>query len=233
MKATLVVVGLLACKQGPEHPEVELVLGVGGIPPQGFRCKVAAESDSLLMSTARTCNGTDCRFALMIDFVDMGPSGGEAPSCRPLEVRAWCTDPNHDCATIDRARVCRDVVFKLADAQTQCDRLQSGIANIATPLLALDPPDRLVYVRAVALEGDCAKYGYNSESVSPPSEIKSPQELFNRADLLGCAQSCPVVLDGWRGALTLDLDTVDACTLDTVENCALNVYEELPPPVCD
>jgi hypothetical protein len=228
MRAGLIALALAACKQGPERPEIELALGINGRAPLGFRC---AGGDGPLMSVSQICSGDRCQFALMIDMVDLGPPDAEAPGCRLLELRGWCNDdPPRSCTAIDSSRVCRDIGFRNEDVATQCDRIVEAIANVEVPLLAIDAPDRLVQVRAVAMKGNCARYGYDAAAIGPAGVVKTADELYQQ-DLLGCAQSCPVVLDNVRGRLVLELDVAgDQCNAETVYKCAHAKYDPIPPP---
>lgn len=177
------LVATVACEQ---NRTVTLLLGPDDKTlTAGFTCK--DDSGTLLLNATKV--GTSYQFQLVFDTIDLG---GSQPGCRGEELVATCA--KHTCSRI--SRYCKQVSVPTTDAAAILDQLHKelGHASILT-----DAPDDPVVVRAVATQESC-------DNLMPPD---GTLPKLDAAKVVGCAYSCPVILNDLHGSLGLALDALD------------------------
>jgi hypothetical protein len=188
---------LAACE---ERHTVTLLLGPNDTTlTAGFTCR----DDAGALLVEQTRRGTAYSFQLVFDTVDLGAT---FPGCRGEELFAACT--GRTCARI--GRYCMTVALAQSDLGTPAAILTALHAQIGHPQLIADAPRAPVVVRAVATQQSCAEL--------LPADGSYPRLDANQA--VGCAYSCPVVLDDLRGSLGMALDTLDDQCASQVRACA-------------
>jgi len=172
----------------------------------GFTCVQDADPTKLLAARAVRADGS-ARFAVVVDIIDLG---GRLPGCRGEELLAACDGGR--CTVTPRAdgtRYCRDITLD-ASAITAAGNgnLTPMLTAIRTQLqmeaVTLDAPDHPVVIRSVGTTDSCATLA----------------DTFVADNLLGCAYSCPVQLDGVDDAIALSLDTLTRGCEREVRACA-------------
>lgn len=132
--------------------------------------------------------------SMVFDFVDLGG----VPGCRSTQLVDWCR--THECRTVERR--CIDIPPPASLAELP----QAVLDAIDGVALTGDAPDGPVLLRAVATAAACDDV---------PALDPVP-----RATLVGCAYSCPVVLDQVEDPVLLDLDVFGDRCQQAVEVCA-------------
>ncbi len=195
--ATLPALALLACD---EQRTITLQLGPNDHTlTAGFACR--AETGELLIEHAH--RGATYTFQLVIDTVELGDT---FPGCRGEEVFAACAD--HVCTRI--GRFCTTVAIADTDIADQASILAALHAQIGHPQLIADAPGNPIVVRAVTTLQSCA-------DVMP---IDTSYPHLDPDQAVGCAYSCPVILDEISGSLGMALDTLDDHCAPQVRQCA-------------
>ncbi|MDP1825561.1 MAG: hypothetical protein Q8L48_20040 [Archangium sp.] len=188
----LVAALLLLCSC-VETRSVSLTFGDEGEGLDGFLCKDSAQN--LLLSRLPA----DGRASLVIDFVRLGG----VPGCRTGQLVKWCA--THDCVPIQSTRSCIDVTLPAPGAprkELRAALLAAFRASGAKEALA-DAPDEFVLVRVVGTAQGC-------DSLLPAGNEALP--AFDKAQLVGCAYSCPVLFDKVEQDVYLGFETlVDEC----------------------
>ena len=207
MRICLLVLLIVGCAR--EH-EVRLLLG----PDEqaitiGFRCRQAADPTKFLF--ARAVQNGEVRFNLVVDIVGFG---GRYPGCRGEELVAACPDRT-SCRVLQRPgrnRFCmRDLHFSATNIQSPEMIRQTLIDQLRGSVVVGDAPDTPVLIRAVATTEDCT-------AIEAPEGDTYPDLDENLA--VGCAYSCPVVLDDVQDSISLSLDVLDDLCEQTVRVCA-------------
>jgi hypothetical protein len=192
-----ILVVLAACD---EHRTITLELGPDDHTlTAGFACR--AETGEPLIEHAH--RGAIYSFQLVIDTVELGDT---FPGCRGEEVLAACGD--HACSRI--GRFCTTIALPEADITDQAAILAALHAQIGHPLLIADAPGNPVVVRAVTTLQSCA-------DVLP---VDATYPRLDPDQAIGCAYSCPVILDEITGSLGMALDTLDDHCAPQVHQCA-------------
>src|SRR5262249_18427470 len=125
---------------------------------------------------------TEARFHLVIDVLAMAP--GAPTSCLPIGIAAWCTQ-NQSCLPVPAMRRCLDVDLSDGAAAYLGGTIGAEVETQLAGLMPIeDAPHDPVLVRAVATTQSCAAV-----------MALGPSDPFDRAQLVGCARSCPVTLD--------------------------------------
>jgi len=195
--AALAALALAACE---DHRTITLLLGPDDHTlTAGFACR--AETGELLVE--RSHRDADYTFQLVIDTVELGAT---FPGCRGEEVLAACAD--QPCDLI--GRYCTTVTIPETDIADPASILAALHAQIGHPSLITDAPDQPIVVRAVTTLQSCAEL--------TPGDGSLPRLDPDQA--VGCAYSCPVILDDLRGSLGLALDTLDDHCAPQVRQCA-------------
>ncbi|HEX4418045.1 MAG TPA: hypothetical protein VH165_09110 [Kofleriaceae bacterium] len=186
--------GFAACT---EHRTVTLLFGPTDTTlTVGFTCK----DDSGALLLARTLGPSGYTFQLVLETVDLGKT---LPGCRGEELLASCG--KHGCKRI--GRFCATVTVPTMDSVAILAALH---AQLGHPTLIADAPSDPVIVRAVATQQSC--------DALMPADGTYPKLDPDLA--VGCAYSCPVVLDDLRGTLGMALDTLDDQCEAEVQSCA-------------
>lgn len=196
-----------------EHTvRLELGDGASGIT-QGFLCRTEvalpelAAGDYLFERGHDPATGT-VSFSLVVDVVSLGRV---LPGCLPEELLGVCRGGACGVA----ARACQPVSVsgprgKRLVAMTEAERAaflsELGRALRVLPPLFSDAPDGPVVMRAVL-------------STQPCAELVERQD-FAADRLMGCAYSCPAVLDELDGSLRLGFATSDELCAPEVRACA-------------
>jgi hypothetical protein len=196
--AALAAIVLAACE---EHRTITLLLGPDDHTlTAGFACR--AETGELLIEHSH--RGTGYTFQLVIDTVELGAT---FPGCRGEEVLAACADQRCDLI----GRYCATVTIPEADVADQASILATLHAQLGHPPLITDAPDQPIVVRAVTTLQTCAELAADDGGSLPRLD---PDQA------VGCAYSCPVILDDLRGELGLALDTLEDHCAPQVRQCA-------------
>jgi hypothetical protein len=201
MKRILVLLGLLACS--PRH-DVEVLLGPNEHTLTiGFRCYRDVPADELMFQ--RAVSAGIVHFSLTFDLITID---GAFPGCRGEDLIGACRNTGNCKVYTGGERYCVDITVPLGelpfdDPPALIEKLTSSVRE-QQPIIADDPPDQPLVVRAVASTQTCA------------------QLLFSPVldDVVGCAYSCPTRLDDIDGPLSLSLDTLTDHCEQQVRQCA-------------
>jgi hypothetical protein len=171
---------------------VSLTFGEDGEGLDGFMCKDS--NDALLLSRIPT-NGAA---SLVFDFIELQG----VPGCRTGQLIEWCKTRN--CIPRPETRTCVSVTFEQPAATRAALRAQLSTAmkQVRGHEASADAPDDFVLVRVVGTTESCdAVLG------------RATSEPLDPSKLVGCAYSCPVLLDRVETAVYLGFDGfVDNCS---------------------
>lgn len=213
MRKHVVAFALLAAGCGQEHTvRLELGDGAGNIT-QGFLCRTEVALPGLAAGDYLFERGHDLAsgavtFSLAVDVVSLGRV---LPGCLPEELLGVCR--NGACGVA--ARACEQVSVRgprgkplaaMTDSERTAFLAEVGGALRGLPPLFRDAPDGPVVLRAVL-------------STQPCAELLA-SEAFGIESLMGCAYSCPAVLDNLDGSLRLGFATSDELCAPEVRACA-------------
>jgi hypothetical protein len=185
-----------------EVRQVRLTFGEEGEGLDGFLCR---EPDgSYLLSHAVPPSGGAVPSSLVIDFVRLGG----LPGCRSGQLIHWCAD--HDCAVIPEHRVCLPAplpdITGLPRPEAR-EQIREALRNLSGDTVASQAPDDFVIVRATATLQPC------DELLASGGAVPTMKE----EELVGCAYSCPVLLNAIEDDVYLGFDTL-------TEQCAQGVH---------
>lgn len=213
--AALAAFAFLAAAVGcqTEH-KVQLQLAGYGNISQGFLCRTETAQPGLSAGDFLFERGHDratgeVRFAMVVEITSLGDV---LPGCLPEEILAVCREAG---ACPSAARFCAPLqamgprgkrLAEMNEAESAAFVSSLGAALRALPTLFDDAPDGPVVVRAIATAESC--------------EALAETGRFATDGLLGCAYSCPVVLDTLDGALRLGFATSDPFCAPEVRGCA-------------
>ena len=199
MRALLLLV-LVACQR--TH-DVTIQMGPNGNSlTVGFQCRAA---DGTFLAQKALDANNQLAFNVVVDLIDLG---GGLPGCRGEELVQTCAGGKCSIATrSDGTRFCVPMRIPLG-LVGQADQAQL-VALVRDQLtkepVTTDAPDRPVLIRSVATTEPCPT---------------SPTQPFDLARVIGCAYSCPVVLDDISGPVSLSLDALDNNCEPEVRVCA-------------
>lgn len=166
----------------------------------GFRCRTSDGTSALAQRVGRTGG----EFSLVIDFLSLGPV---LPGCRPSQLLNHCKAAG--CQTVMRRCVAAHV--DLQSAGSFEERARMALSDVAGLEITDDAPDGAVLIRVVA-------------SIQPCGDLTggaSPDERpFDAGQLIGCAHSCPVILDAAPETVLVDLSTLSRDCESDVVACA-------------
>jgi hypothetical protein len=212
--ALFAALGCLTCLVALPACQVEhtVQLQLGDDPArisQGMLCR--ADGDLLFERGHDLVSGA-VELSLVIDVVALGDV---LPGCLPEELRGVCRDAAScpiAARSCQRLRVAGPTGRRLAEL-SDGERV-AFVAALAAELRALPPlfrdaPDGPVVVRAVATTEPC-------EQLRDPAATSA----FVPTSLMGCAYSCPVLLDELDGALRLGFSTSEPACEPQVRGCA-------------
>ncbi len=205
MRARAVITALLVTASCVELRRVSVTFGDFGEGLDGFLCK--DKSGRMLLERLQQDAGT-VPASLVVDFVRLGG----APSCRTGKLMQWCS--THECAPIRETRSCVTVDLPAdngADRPTLRKLIHERLRTLAGRGIIPDAPDEFVIVRVVGTAQSC------DEVMPAPG---GPLPRFERQKLVGCAYSCPVLLDKVEDELYLGFETLTAECEQGVAICA-------------
>jgi hypothetical protein len=203
MRALFVFALIAACVV---HHRVQLLLGPrADQPTKGFACGDPMAPGSSMFARAVTPTRR-LQFSLAIDMIELP---GHVPSCLGEEIKATCE--NGECPYDLANRSCIHVDVQLppaANDTAQIVKLVDDWLKQNAPVVFGNAPDGAVIVRAIAIDGPTC------------------DEVLTSTNILGCAYSCPVVLDQIDGVLSLGLAVQDnlqdpATCVAAIDACAM------------
>lgn len=194
------VLAIAACER--EH-QVHVLLGPDPVTPsQGFLCKQDADPSKLLLTAPAVFDGTTARFNMVVDIISLG---GRLPGCRGEELVTACK--NGACKLVaedpSARRYCVPVQLAVSLVQDRAATMAKLTEQLRARAIVSNAPNGPVLLRAVATSQPCA-------------ELETPSNgsyaALDSARAVGCAYSCPAVLDDITGPISLSLDTLtDHC----------------------
>jgi len=167
----------------------------------GFQCRRA--DDTFIGDIALV--GDRLKFNVVVDFIDLG---GGVPGCRGEELVKTCKQPGA-CTIATTTRYCAPLDLPVALIGQADQKQLIGLVHdqlVAQGAITTDAPNGPVLVRAVATTESCAAI--------------TPGHAFTPDQVIGCAYSCPVVLDEIGGPIGLSLDVLDDHCEAQVKVCA-------------
>jgi hypothetical protein len=184
-----------------ETRSVALTFGSEGEGLDGFMCK--DESGKFLLSRL----AGDGKASLVVDFVHLGG----VPGCRTGQLVKWCT--THDCSPMQQTRSCVEVTLPgpNADREAMRGELLAALRASGAFQAIADAPDEFVLVRVVGTTQGC-------DALLPAGD--SPLPAFDKAQLVGCAYSCPVLFDKVEQDVYLGFETLVGQCAQGVRICS-------------
>ena len=149
--------------------------------------------------------GDRLKFNVVVDFIDLG---GGVPGCRGEELVKTCKQRGA-CTLPTTARYCAPLDLPVALIGQADQKQLIGLVHdqlVADGAITTDAPNGPLLIRAVATTESCAAI--------------TPGHPFALAQVIGCAYSCPVVLDDIGGPVGLSLDVLDDHCEAQVKVCA-------------
>jgi hypothetical protein len=188
-----------------EVRQVRLTFGEEGEGLDGFLCR--EDDGDYLLTGAVPPEGGPVPSSLVIDFVRLGG----LPGCRSGQLIRWCAD--HDCAVMPEHRVCLPAplpdITGLPRPEAR-EQIREALRSLAGATVASEAPDEFIIVRATATLQPCEELQASGAVV--PS--------MNEEELVGCAYSCPALLDAIDGDVYLGFDTLTEQCSQGVRVCA-------------
>lgn len=182
MRMCMVLLLLAGC--APTR-SVSLTFGSEGEGLDGFMCK--DDGGNYLLNRLPA----DGAASLVFDFIQLQG----VPGCRTGQLLEWCKD--HDCSPLEGARGCVPMTLDRPspDRETLRGALRDSMRALNGRDAITDAPDEFVLVRVVGTTETC------DEVMS-----RSAKEPLKTNQLLGCAYSCPVLLDRVEQSVYLGFD---------------------------
>ncbi|MCU0695736.1 MAG: hypothetical protein MUC96_04295 [Myxococcaceae bacterium] len=204
--ASAVLVVLAACTV---QREVSLTFGTEGEGLDGFMCR--DPQGQFLLDRARDGDGGVRPGALVFDFVRLGG----VPGCRTGQLVKWCS--TRECKPLRQARACvpgvtLPTVTPMMKREDLRAAVLSALKQVRSTGVLDDAPDEFVIVRAVGTLQSCEALTAKPEDVELPG--------FDKAELLGCAYSCPVLLDRVDQDVYLGFETLTVQCEQGVRICS-------------
>ncbi len=187
-----------------EVRQVRMSFGEEGEGLDGFLCR-EDESNAYLLERAQPRAGAA---SLVVDFIELEG----APGCRSGQLIRWCA--THDCRVLAEHRTCTALPLpnvEGAGRDVARARVLEAFRGLSGSRVSSDAPDRFLIVRATATLQPC-------DSVLPSAEVPLPELLED--ELVGCAYSCPVLLDQLEQDVFLGFDTLTEKCAQGVRVCA-------------
>lgn len=209
-------VASLACEKPVDVSSVSLDVLELNSGLSGFVCR--ADADTYLTERAVASQ----RVAFIVDFIALGGQ----PKCDTDSLSTWCE--SHACTVVGRS--CFDAAVASGSAtETSNQAIAKAYASIRGEKLTAAVPSEPVLVRLVATTETCSTL--MAKTAAP----------FECAKLVGCASSCPVLLEGLDAAVDVNLDMGKGYVGDSVyesicgvgvEMCAMVPFGELSGSGC-
>ncbi|HEV7559593.1 MAG TPA: hypothetical protein VGO00_29155 [Kofleriaceae bacterium] len=183
--------------------ELQVLLGpTPDTPSAGFLCKQDADPTKFLLQRPDVLVGKTVMANVVVDIVSLG---GHLPGCRGEEIVAACT-PGTCTLAVDHAdRYCRPIAFDVSLASNRPALMAQITSALAAQPITTDAPNGPVLLRAVVTSQSCDDV--HTGKIDPTLAV-------------GCAYSCPAVLDDIDGPISLSLDVLDDQCEPTVRACA-------------
>jgi hypothetical protein len=195
-----VIAATAACQR--QH-DVKILLGPDAVTPSaGFLCRQDADPDKLLLQRGDVLQGGSFTASMVVDIVSLG---GKLPGCRGEEIITACQGHSCTLTTTPADRYCIRVTFDAALASDRAALMAQITAQLEARPITTDAPNGPVLLRAVATSQTC-----DDLAVHP----------LDPALAVGCAYSCPAVLDDIAGPISLSLDVLTDQCESTVHACA-------------
>jgi hypothetical protein len=204
-RAALLLLVFSACTV---QREVALTFGPEGEGLDGFMCR--PPGGPFLVERARQPDGGVRPGALVFDFVRLGG----VPGCRTGQLIKWCA--THECKPLRSTRACVPITLPaLPPVMTREDLRQpllSAMKQIGNSGVLNDAPDEFVIVRVVGSLQSC-------EALTPGADA-AELPAFDKNELIGCAYSCPVLLDRVEQDVYLGFETLTGLCEQGVRTCS-------------
>jgi hypothetical protein len=205
VRLALLVLSLSACSV---QRNVSLTFGSEGEGLDGFMCRDS--QGQFLLDRVRDGDGGVRQAALVFDFVRLGG----VPGCRTGQLVKWCA--TRECKPLRQARACVPVALPPVTPMIKREDLRLAVLDAmkqarSTGVLD-DAPDEFVIVRAVGTLQSCEAMTAKPEDVELPG--------FDKTALLGCAYSCPVLLDRVEQDVYLGFETLTVQCEQGVRICS-------------
>ncbi|MBL8951655.1 MAG: hypothetical protein JNK82_12815 [Myxococcaceae bacterium] len=180
MRRAVFVLLAMSCAQ---YNTASLTFGESGEGLDGFLCKQGTTS---LLDRGADPATTSRPVSIVADIV--GIDNGQ-PGCRTGQLLAWCKD--RTCAPMKRRRVCKSAELPTRVSTLEREDVRAQVraslrASLTKAQFIEDAPDEFVIVRLVGTSQPCSEVEETADGVLPE---------FDTAKLIGCAYSCPVLLD--------------------------------------
>ncbi len=209
----------LACSASAcqvEHKVKLELAGAAGSISQGFLCRTELAAPGLLAGDFLFERGHDLatgavRFSMIVDVTSLGDV---LPGCLPEEILGVCRGEDacpiaaRSCAALSVPGPRGKRLAAMSEPERAAFFAALGAALRELPPLFRDAPDGPVVIRAVASTEAC-------EQLATPAAAD-----FSLDGLMGCAYSCPVILDELDGALRLGFATSEELCAPQVRGCA-------------
>jgi hypothetical protein len=199
-----IVFTLLSCV---ETRQVSLTFGSEGEGLDGFMCKDAAGLP--MLERLSDADGGTRTASIVVDFVRLQG----VPGCRSGQLVQWCA--THECRAIESGRSCTTVALpsKAAGVDRPALRAQllEAMGQLSGQSIVNDAPDEFVLVRLLATGQSCDQL--------LPAE-GGPLPAFDEPQLVGCAYSCPVLIDKVDQDIYLGFETLTGQCEQGVRLCA-------------
>ncbi len=202
----LFLIGLLAgCSV---QKEVAVSFGSEGEGLDGFMCKDS--TGKYLLDRAQNDGGI-APASLVVDFVRLGG----VPGCRTGQLIKWCA--THECRPLSSSRACVPTTVPAITTGMMREELRAALLSAFRLTgengVIGDAPDEFVIVRVVGSLESCSQ-------LMPPMGTELP--AFDKTKLLGCAYSCPVLLDRVQQGqdVYLGFETLTAQCEQGVRSCS-------------
>jgi hypothetical protein len=207
MRHLLFVVVIAACQR--EH-DLTVLLGPNATTAsQGFTCKQDADPTKYLLQDPATFDGTTVHFNVVVDIVSFG---GRLPGCRGEEIIQSCrSSPCTLVASPGVTRYCQPVSFPVTLANDRAKLMATITQQLAARPIIENAPNEPVMLRAVATSQPCS-------AITTPTNNTYP--ALDGSAAVGCAYSCPAVLDDVSGPISLSIDALDDQCESIVRVCA-------------
>lgn len=188
--------------------EVALTFGPEGEGLDGFMCR--PPGGPFLVERARQPDGGVRPGALVFDFVRLGG----VPGCRTGQLIKWCE--THECKPLRSTRACVPIALPVLPPVMSREDLRqpllSAMKQISNSGVLDDAPDEFVIVRVVGSLQSC-------EALTPAAD--APElPAFDKNELIGCAYSCPVLLDRVEQDVYLGFETLTGLCEQGVRTCS-------------
>lgn len=175
---------------------------------QGFRCYRDNPPGELMFQ--RSVVGNVVKFSLVIDLITIDDG---FPGCRGEELVKACLDTGACKIYTAQGRYCQDITVPLSEIDVSNPAALihyiGATLRAQNPIIADDPPDVPTVIRGVASLQTCAEI-----AASPNFP------LLDVDSALGCAYSCPALLDQVDGTISLSLDVLSSHCEQQVRACA-------------